>query len=164
MQKPVHHSFFFWFWPVVFVLLGVPMLDGYFHETNLRIPRGAGKVPAYLYVSDGVIHLDLEQTPDPTVEKSFAFRRSAIKDRRFLLMPSFYEKEDFYKYQGRTPAERKAAQAAGIRSPLLRYKFAVPIWMLMTVVGGMWGIAVMRRSRRMVREAMAMQAKTVEAG
>ena len=85
-------------------------------------------------------------------------------DRRFHLMPRFYEKEDFYKYQGRTPAERKAAQAAGVRSPLLRHQFAVPIWMPMTVIGAVWGIAVMRRSRRIVREAMAMQAKAVEAG
>ena len=158
MQKPVHHSLSFWAWPVVFVLLGLLELDSYFHETNLRIPRGGAKVPIYLYASDGVLHLDLEQTPDPHVEKSFALRRVAIKDRQIHIYVRPYTKFDGYKYQGATRQERRAAQAAGIRSPLLMYEFAVPIWMLMTIVAALWGNSLRRHSRRIERDAMALAA------
>jgi hypothetical protein len=115
-------------------------------------------VPIYLYTSDGVIYLNLEQTPDPTVEKSFALRRVAIKDRWFLYYVQPYTKVDGYKYQGATGQQRRAAKAAGIRSPLLRYEFAVPIWMLMTIVAGIWWVMLQRRSRRIQRDAMALAA------
>lgn len=156
MQKPLHHRFFFWLGPVVFVLLGLLKVDTHFIETNLRIPRGEEKVPLYFYAESGLLHLDIEQTPDPHADRTFAFRRSMIRDRQFrFLRPQLYEKNESYKYHGKTWQERRAAQLAGIRSPLLRHELSLPIWMLMTIVGWWWWISVRRRSRRMMREEMA---------
>ena len=149
MQKPPHRSWLFWIGPAVFGLLGLLMADSCFHMTDMRIPRGE-KVPANLYVIAGVVHLDLKETADPYYRKAFVFGRHSMS-RRPRFTARFYERWDGVEL----PDPRGPLAEA---EPVRGHKLAVPIWMPMTVIGGVWGIAVMRRSRRMVREAMAMQA------
>lgn len=154
MSRPPHHGFSFWLGPVVFVLLGLLIVDSYYTSTSMRIPRGESKVPFFLGADSGLLLLDIEQTPDPYIDKVFSFKRVGTTDRRLEFVTRYYHKFDAYKYPGKTREDRRAAQKAGIRAPLLAYEIRIPIWMLMTLVGMVWGSRVMGRSRRMVRKAM----------
>ena len=159
-QKPLHHWFFFWFGPAVFLILGLLAADSFFHQTRLIIPREGPKVPADLYLSNGLLQLDLEETPDPHMEKNFAFQRSNNTDRQLHILSDLYQHVDAYKYQGATAAERKAAKAAGIKSPLVTNEFKLPIVPLMGLVAIVWWIVVRRRSKRLAKEAMELAAKS----
>lgn len=156
MQKPLHRWFFFWLGPAVFLILGLLAADSYFHQTRLLIPRGEPKVPADLYLLNGLLQLDLEETPDPHMERGFAFQRSQTTDRQLHILSNLYQHVEAYKYQGATAAERKAAKAAGIKSPLVAHEFKLPILPLMLILAVIWCFAVRKRSRRMAKEAMVL--------
>jgi hypothetical protein len=147
VKKPLHRWWLFWVGPALFAFLGLLMADSCFRETYMAIPRGA-KVPLYLYVNRGVLHVDFEESPDPYVPKDFDFGRSSSHEgAKPLWTVPFHRKLEARKYQRPEPDK-------GEPQPLLVEKFAVPIWMIMTVVAGLWGIAVLRRSKRMARESM----------
>lgn len=168
MNKPTHRSFLFWGPLIAIVCLAALAIHSFFVSTNVRIPRSGTNAPAFAYLEGGVIHLNWEVTPAPFKERTFLFVTSRLKDRPSPfapghLFPDFYAKNDSYKYEGATPADRKAAQAAGIRTPFVEYSLALPVWMIITVVAGLWFWLYRRRARRLAKEEWELAQKEAAA-
>lgn len=168
MNKPIHRSFLFWGPVAAIVLLAALAIHSFFFSVNLRIPRDGAKAPGFLYLEGGVIHLDWEATPAPYAERTFLLLRSRLKDRPSPfspahLFPTFFNKESSYKYEGATMADRKAAHLAGIRTPKVEYHLALPVWMIITVIAGLWFWIYWRRARRLAKEEWELARKEAAA-
>ncbi|MEK7951570.1 hypothetical protein [Luteolibacter soli] len=167
MSKPTPHSVTFWAGIIVLVSLAALAVDSFFFSTNFRIPRSGTNPPAFAYLEGGVIHLDWETTPAPYTERTFKFLRTRIQDSPSPvssdhLLPK-YQKSNTYKYEGATPADRKAAQAAGIRTPKIKYTLSLPIWMIITLTVILWFFLYKKRARRLAKEEWELAQKEAAA-